>query len=86
MALLASAGRGYLPAFGWIILTIMLAQVAAIIGWGDWFPWSIPALFSGVAGPRAGLLGLHSYVVMVVTCSLGLIATILWWRDADHAR
>ena len=86
VALLASAGRGYLPAFGWIILTIMLAQVAAIIGWGDWFPWSIPALFSGVAGPRAGLLGLHSYVVMVVTCSLGLIATILWWRDADHAR
>ncbi len=86
IALLASAGRGYLPPFGWLILTIMLAQVAAFMGWGDWFPWAIPALFSGAAGPRAGLLGPHSYVVIVIACLVGLAATFAWWRDADQTR
>src|SRR3972149_8957333 len=52
VALLASAGRGYLPAFGWTILTLALANIAAIMGWGDWFPWAVPALFSGAAGAR----------------------------------
>ncbi len=86
VALIASAGHGYLPAFGWIMLTLMLAQVASITGWGDWFPWAVPALFSGVAGPRAGLLGPHSYVVVAAVCLLGLAATFLWWRDADQTR
>lgn len=86
VALLASAGRGYLPPFGWLILTVMLAQVAAFMGWGDWFPWAIPALFSGAAGPRAGLLGAHSYVVLLLACLIGLAATFAWWRDADQTR
>lgn len=86
VALLASAGRGYLPAFGWIFLTLVLAQVAAITGWGDWFPWSIPALFSGMAGPRSSQLGPHSYVVIAAASLIGLIAIWLWWRDADQTR
>ncbi len=86
VAVIASAGHGYLPAFGWMLLTLMLAQVAAITGWGDWFPWSIPALFSGMAGPRAGLLGTHSYMVLAAASMLGLAATYLWWRDADQTR
>ncbi len=86
VALLASAGRGYLPPFGWLMLTIMPAQVAAFMGWGDWFPWAIPALFSGAAGPRAGLLGPHSYIVLLIACLIGLAATFAWWRDADQTR
>lgn len=86
VALVASVGRGYLPAFGWIILTIALAQVAAITGWGDWFPWAIPALFSGAAGPRAGLLGWHSYTLLSTASMAGLALTYWWWRDADQAR
>ena len=86
VALVASAGRGYLPAFGWIFLTIVLAQVSAITGWGDWFPWAVPALFSGVGGPRAALLGWHSYVIIAMASLLGLILTYWWWRDADQAR
>ncbi len=86
VALIASAGRGYLPAFGWIFLTLVLAQVAAITGWGDWFPWAIPALFSGMAGPRAEQLGPHSYAVIAIASLLGLAITFLWWRDADQTR
>ncbi|MFZ5881023.1 MAG: ABC transporter permease [Chloroflexota bacterium] len=86
VALTASLGRGYLPAFGWAILTVALAQVAAVMGWGDWFPWAVPALFSGAAGPRAELLGLHSFMVVGLACALGLASTYLWWQKADQTR
>lgn len=86
VALLASIGRGYLPPFGWTILTVVFAQVAAITGWGDWFPWSVPALFSGAAGPRIELLGMHSYVIVILASLIGLGATFYWWRSADQTR
>ena len=42
------------------------------------------ALFSGVAGPRAELLGPHSYVLLLLTSLIGLAATFYWWRNADQ--
>ena len=86
VALFASIGRGYMPPFGWTILTIVLAQLAAITGWGDWFPWSVSALFSGAAGPRSELLGPHSYILVSLTSILGLAATFYWWRNTDQTR
>lgn len=86
VALLASIGRGYMPPFGWTILTIALAQIAAVTGWGDWFPWSVAALFSGAAGPRVELLGIHSYVIVTIASLFGLAATFYWWRRADQTR
>jgi ABC-2 type transport system permease protein len=86
VALFASIGRGEFPPIGWLVLTVVLAQVAAITGWGDWFPWSVPALFSGAAGPRAELLGVHSYVLVILAGLAGLIATFYWWRTADQTR
>lgn len=86
VALLASVGRGYLPPFGWTILTLFLANIIAYTGWGDWFPWAVPALFSGAAGPRAELIGLHSYGLVAVALLVGLISTFLWWRWADQTR
>lgn len=86
VALAASIGRGYLPSFGWIIFTMVLSQIAAITGWGDWFPWSVPALFSGMTGPRADMLGAHSYVVLAVTSGIGLFATFNWWSLADQSK
>ncbi len=86
VALLASSGRGYLPPFGWMILTMVLAQFSAILGWGDWFPWAVPALFSGAVGPRAENLGVHSYIMLVFTLLFGLAATYYWWRSADQTR
>jgi ABC-2 type transport system permease protein len=86
VALLASSGRGYMPAFGWTILTLIMANFAVILGWGDWFPWAIPALFSGAAGPRSEQLGLHSYVILAVISLIGFVVTFWWWRDADQTR
>ncbi|NUT48863.1 MAG: ABC transporter permease subunit, partial [Saccharothrix sp.] len=50
VALAASAGRGYLPGFGAVLCTVFLAQIVAALGHGHLFPWSVPTLFSGVAG------------------------------------
>ena len=86
VALLASTGRGYIPPFGWTILMVALAQIAIVTGWGDWFPWAVPALFGGAAGPRAELLGTHGYVVVLIAGILGLAATFYWWRTADQTR
>lgn len=86
VAFIASMGRGYLPPLGWAILTIFFSQIIAATGWGDWFPWSVPALFSGVIGPRTEQLGAHSYVLVVLTGLVGLLATFWWWRNADQTK
>jgi len=82
----ATMGRGYLPPMGWAIFSIFLSQIVAALGWGDWFPWSVPALFSGMAGPRADMIGLHSFVVVLFASGLGMIATFYWWRSADQTQ
>lgn len=86
VALIASTGRGYLPAFGWTILTLFIANISVILGRGDWVAWAIPGLFGGVAGPRSEVLGLHSYIILSVTVVISLAATYYWWRNADQTR
>ncbi|HKY55083.1 MAG TPA: ABC transporter permease [Anaerolineales bacterium] len=86
VAFIASMGRGYLPPLGWAVLTIFFSQIIAATGWGDWFPWSVPALHSGVVGPRAEQLGTHSYMLLILAGIIGLAATFWWWRNADQTR
>lgn len=86
VAFFASFARGELPAIGWAILTVALSQIAIITGWGDWFPWAVAGLFSGAAGPRDELLGLHSYFIVILTSIIGILATFWWWRTADQTR
>ncbi len=86
VALFAGIGHGELPPMGWTILTVALAQIAAVTGWGDWFPWSVPALFSGAAGPRAEFIGVHSYLIIFLASLAGLVLTFQWWRNTDHAK
>lgn len=80
----ASAGRGYLPPVGALFLAIFLSQVVAALGWGAYFPWSVPALSSGVAGPGARHLGASSYLLVAVAGVAGIAGTLAWWRFADQ--
>jgi ABC-2 type transport system permease protein len=75
----ASAGHGYLPPMGVAILAIFLAQVIGIAGWGEYFPWSIPALYS-----QGENLGTISYVILILTGMAGIAATFIWWELADQ--
>ncbi len=86
VALFASAGRGYLPPLGWAFLTMALAQIAGVTGWGDWFPWSVPGLLSSMSGPRAEPIEMHSFILVLLAFIAGVAATFAWWRSADQSR
>lgn len=85
VALFASVGRGYLPPMGWAFLSMALAQIVSVMGWGDWFPWAVPGLLSSLMGPRTEI-ALHSYLVVLLACVIGIVATFMWWRSADQTR
>jgi ABC-2 type transport system permease protein len=84
VAFVASAARGFLPALGFVVLSVLLAQVVTVVGYGAYFPWAVPALRAGAAGPEAARLGAASYLTVCVTSIAGLAGTFAWWRYADH--
>ena len=79
IAFFASAGHGYMPAMGATILAIFLAQIVAVAGWGEYFPWSIPALFS-----QGSQIGFISYLIVFLTGAAGIVGTFAWWQTADQ--
>jgi len=86
VALIATAGRGYLPPLGWAFLTMALAQIAVVMGWGDWFPWAVPALLSDFTGSQTEPLAMHSYLMVLIVFFIGVTATFAWWQKADQTR
>jgi ABC-2 type transport system permease protein len=84
IAFFASAGHGYLLPMGVAILVLILAQVVAATGWGEYFPWAVPALRAGMAGPQYANLGMISYVIVILTSLAGMIGTFAWWELADQ--
>ncbi|MET8758889.1 ABC transporter permease [Lentzea sp. NPDC004782] len=86
VAFAACAGRGYLPGVGAMIAAVFCAQIVAALGYGQYFPWSVPALFSGLAGPDRPSPGALGIVLVVLTGAAGAVGTALWWRQADHDR
>jgi ABC-2 type transport system permease protein len=81
-ALLASAGRGYLLPMGMAVLTLMIANLAAIIGWGEYFPWTVPGLYAQGKSSLAPI----SYWIVILTGLVGMLGTYLWWKYADQSR
>ena len=79
IAFFASAGHGYLPPMGATILAIFLAQIVAVAGYGEYFPWSIPALYS-----QGNPIELVSYLIVFLAGIIGAVGTFLWWELADH--
>ena len=79
IAFFAGAGRGYLAPIGIMLLAVFLAQIVAVLGWGEFFPWAIPALYAGMAGPEDSQLGAISYVIVVATAVIGVVGTLWWW-------
>ena len=84
LSLAASAGRGYLVPVGGMMLLVFLAQILAAVGWGAYFPWSVPALYSGAGGSDLPPLALSSYLLVVGVSAGGAALTIAWWRFADQ--
>lgn len=75
----ASAGHGYLPPIGIVLLAIFLAQIIAVTGRGEYFPWAIPALYT-----QGENLGIISYLIVILTGVAGIAGTFIWWELADQ--
>jgi ABC-2 type transport system permease protein len=84
VAFFASMGRGYISPLGFVVFTLVLAQIVAATGYGEFFPWSVPALVSGIAGGESAGLGSISIVIVLLTSLLGVIGTVCWWIFADQ--
>jgi ABC-2 type transport system permease protein len=87
-ALVASFTRGYLPAVGCIFLVLILGQVISQLGNGQYFPWTVPMLYSGAAealtGKAAAPLGPVSYILVSFVGVLSLVLIGVWWQCADQ--
>ena len=77
----ASLGRGYLLPIGIAMLALILGNLSITLGWGEYFPWAVPAMLLQEAN-----IGLFSYGLVVLTGFLGVLATYLWWKYADQNR
>lgn len=80
-AWMASLGRGYLLPVGAAILTMMMTNLVAIAGWGEYFPWAIPGLYSQTSTP----LPAASFWIVPLTGLAGMLVTYAWWQRADQA-
>jgi ABC-2 type transport system permease protein len=80
-AFFASVGRGYLLPIGLAILTAILGNLSITLGWGEYFPWSIPGLLvQGIP------LSPISVIIVLLTALVGFSMTYLWWMYADQNR
>jgi ABC-2 type transport system permease protein len=85
-ALAASVARGYLAAVGLVFLMVFASQIIILVGYGAYFPWSVPGLYSGAAGPDTPPLGAVSFALVVLAGLAGIAGTAAWWQYADHDR
>ena len=85
-ALLASVARGYLAAVGCIFAALVLGQIITQLGYGEYFPWTVPLLYSGAAealtGKTHASLSFVSYAPVGIICVLSIVGTCLWWRQS----
>ena len=86
VALLTCVSRGYLLPFGFLILIMILTQFVfvGLEGLTPYFPWAIPALITGVAGPDSPHADIFSYSILALTTLAGFLGSAVWWRYADH--
>lgn len=82
VALVASAGRGYLAPLAFAIATMIVAQVATALGWGGLTPWSIPSVAAGLV--PGVVMDPTAIAVVVVTAIGGVGGTLAWW-NSGHA-
>ncbi|WP_422122410.1 ABC transporter permease [Planococcus sp. X10-3] len=83
VAFFACYGRGFLAPIGFVIFMVVCAQIIAAIGYGAYFPWAVPALFSGMTGTAGGLEMISFFIVGLMAIA-GFAGTVAWWLYADQ--
>jgi ABC-2 type transport system permease protein len=80
----AGVGRGYISPLAWAVAMVAASQVLAVLGWGSWFPWSVPAILAGAGGAQVESVTAGAIALLVVVAVSGLVATVIWWERADQ--
>jgi len=86
IAFFAIWGKGYLAPLGFVALTLVFAQIISATGFGSYFPWSIPGLYSGAGGEYKKLLDNYSYSILILICIAGYLATVIYWKTSDQTK
>lgn len=85
VAFFGLVGKGYLAPLGIVALLLVLAQIMGAMGFGNYFPWSVPGIYSGSGGEELkSQLNILSFVILILTGIAGYIATIIWWKYSDQ--
>lgn len=83
LALVASAGRGYLPAISALLALVVITQVVVALGAGSWFPYAAPGIWSGLGG--ASLTGTVTAPQLLLALPVGVVGAVgtwMWWQKA----
>lgn len=86
VAFFAMSSGGYMSPLAFVVLTLVFAQVIAATGFGAYFPWAIPGLYSGAGGGFRSQLNWWSYGSVAVVSVVGYVAARRWFNVADQAR
>jgi ABC-type transport system involved in multi-copper enzyme maturation permease subunit len=84
IAFFALKGKGYLTPLGFVALTLVIAQIIAASGFGAFFPWAVPGLYSGISQEYRESLHALSFVIVFFTGLIGYLATIFYWKYSDQ--
>jgi ABC-2 type transport system permease protein len=66
IAFFALWGRGYLAPLSIVALMLVISQVIGAMGFGHYFPWALPGLYSGAAGEYKVLINTWSYLILLL--------------------
>ncbi len=87
IAFFAIFGKGYMAPLGFVAILLVLAQIIGALGFGNYFPWAIPGIYSGSGGAdmKAGL-NFFSFLILVITSIIGYFSTVFWWKYSDQTK
>lgn len=86
MGYVASAGRGYLPAIGVLVVIIATSQIAVLFGTGGWFTFAVPGLMAIANAEGAPVLHPAQIALVPALASVMVWSTIRWWTRAEVTR
>ncbi len=83
IGLVASVGRGYLPAIGALILLTVITQFAVLFGTGGWFPYAAPGLYAIAGTTEVADIDVAQLLLVPVTTLVVAWLTVVWWNRAE---
>lgn len=77
-------GKGFMAPTGFVALSLVFSQIIGAVGFGHYFPWSLPGLYSGAGGIYKDAIGAWSFAILITTALFGYLVAHYWWRVADQ--